>query len=181
MLYIGPNDNGDGHLIFKISMNQILVTIIYQPIQVSEDLIKVINKTNLSNNKIQVNHFDSNHSIVQDDNSKNNKDDGQTLCNDKNISEDESHGELDSSPQIIDIKSNKIVNQENQILLYVGSSNSTSVSTTELISTSLQGLFLQYLHKAVITILCLHHLYKSIFTTVLLILSLLTSLRCEVI
>ena len=81
------------------------------------------------------------------------------------------------------MKLNKIVDQENQILLYIGSSNSASVSKTELASTStcLQGLFLKNLHNAIISILCLCHLYKSIFTTVHLILSLLTSLRCEII
>ena len=60
----------------------------------------------------------------------------------KDNSDNESHGKLESSPQIIDMKLNKIVNQENQILLHMGSSNSTSVSATELTSTStcLQGL-----------------------------------------
>ena len=59
-------------------------------------------------------------------------------------------------------------------------------------STFLQGLLLQYLHEAVITIVCLqvslpvslhnnilHHLYKGIYTVVCLLLSLLTSLRSE--
>ena len=113
------------------------------------------------------------------------------------------------------MKLNKIVHQQNQILLSVGSSNSTRVSAnkhTGLTNTStfLQGLFLQYLHKVVITILCLcclykdistvvyllsllqvslqvslredilHHLYKGISTIVHLLLSLLTSLKNEV-
>ena len=155
----------------------------YQPIHVLADLIKAINETDSSNNKIQVNYSDSNHYIVQDIHSNNNKDDGQTPHNDKDNSKDESHDELDSSPQLIDMKPNKIVNQENQILLHMGSSNSASVFTTQLTSTStrLQGLFLQYLHKAVISILCLRHLYKGISTTIHLMLSLLTSLGCEVI
>ena len=51
------------------------------------------NKTDPSNNKIQVNHFDSNHSIVQDNYSNNNEDDGQTSRNDKDNSEDESNDE----------------------------------------------------------------------------------------
>ena len=33
-LYIGPNYNGNGHLIFKPSTNQILVVMKYQPIRV---------------------------------------------------------------------------------------------------------------------------------------------------
>ena len=183
MLYIKPNDNGDGHLIFKLSTNQVLVTMTYQPIHLPEDLIEVINETDSSNNKIQVNHFDSNHSLVQDDHSNNNKDDGQTPRNDKDNSEDESHGELDSSPQLIHMKLNNIVDQENRIILYMGSSSSTSVSTTELTNTRthIQGLFLQYLCGAEISILCLRHLYKRISTNEHLISSLLTSSRCEVI
>ena len=58
------------------------------------------------------------------------------------------------------MESNKIVDQENQILLSVGSSNSTSVSVNKhirLTSTSafLQGLFLHYLHEVVNTIVSL--------------------------
>ena len=80
------------------------------------------------------------------------------------------------------MESNKVVNQENQILLYVGLSNSTSVSAnkhTGLTSTStlLQGLFLQYLHEAVISILHLHRLYKKISTVVYLLSLLQVSLR----
>ena len=85
--------------------------------------------------------------------------------------------------------------QENQILLTVGSSKSTSVSMivpTGLTSTSrfLQCLFIQYLHKAINTIVSLQpslpvslpdnilrHLYKDISTIVYLLSSLLTSLR----
>ena len=60
-------------------------------------------------------------------------------------------------------------------------------------STFLQGLFLQYLHKVVITILCLqpsltvsvhkdilHHLYEGISTVIHLLSSLLASLRGEI-
>ena len=92
---------------------------------------------------------------------------------------------------------NKIVKQENHNLLTVGSSNSTSVSMkhngTTSTSTFLQCLFIQYLHKVVITILCLqpfllisvhedtlHHLYKDIYTVIHLLSSLLTSLRSEI-
>ena len=49
---------------------------------------------------------------------------------------------------------NTIVYQEDHIILTKVSSNSTSVSTAGLtsVSTFVQGLYLQYLHKAVITI-----------------------------
>ena len=92
------------------------------------------------------------------------------------------------------MESNKIVDHGNQILLLVGSSKSTSISMkyneTTNTSSFLQGLFLLYLHKTVITILCLqlsltvsvhkdirHHLYKGISTIVHLLSSLPESLR----
>ena len=77
------------------------------------------------------------------------------------------------------MKPNKIINQEDQIILTKGSSNSTNVSTNRLTNTStfVQGLFIQYLHKAVISIMCLHHLYKDISTAVYLLSSLKISLQ----
>ena len=92
------------------------------------------------------------------------------------------------------MESDKIFNQGNQILLTVGSSKSTSISMkyngTTNTSTRLQGLFLLYLQKAAITILCLqlsltvsvrkdiqHNLYKGISTVVHLLLPLPASLR----
>ena len=79
----------------------------------------------------------------------------------------------------------------------MGSSNSTRVSVkhngTTSTSTFLQCLFTQYLHEAVITILCLqisltvsvhddilHHLYEGISTVVHLLSSLLAPLRSEI-
>ena len=75
ILYIGPNDSGNSHLIFKLSTKQILVTIKYQPIRVPENIIKAINETDSFNNKIQTNRFDSDNFIVQDDHSHNYEDD----------------------------------------------------------------------------------------------------------
>ena len=43
-LYIGPNDNGASHLIFKMSTKQILTTLKYKLVPMSEDLIEAINK-----------------------------------------------------------------------------------------------------------------------------------------
>ena len=54
--------------------------------------------------------------------------DGRTHFNDKDNSEDESYDELDSSQQLNGMKWNKIDDQENQNLLTVESSKSTSVS-----------------------------------------------------
>ena len=109
---------------------------------------------------IQVNNFDSDHSIVQDDHSNNNDDGGRIHSNDKDDSEDESYDELDGSQQLNDMESNKIVKQENHNLLTVGSSNSTKVCMKHNGTTNtnklLQRLFVQYLHKVVTTILCLH-------------------------
>ena len=57
------------------------------------------------------------------------------------------------------MESYKIVEQENQNPSKMGSSKSISISVkhneTTSTSTFLQGLFLQYLHEAVVTILCL--------------------------
>ena len=133
--------------------------------------------------------------IAQDDYFDNNKDDSQTQCNDEDNSEDEDYNELYSSQQLNGMESNKIINQENQILLIVGSSNSTSIFVNKHngitnTSTPIQGLFLQYLHKVVITILCIQpslpvsllkniiqNLYKGFSNVIYLLLSLLISLR----
>ena len=68
----------------------------YQSIHVPEDLIKAINKTDSSNNKIQVNHFNSDQSIVWDDHSNNNDNNSQTPNNDMDNYEGKSHGKSDS-------------------------------------------------------------------------------------
>ena len=174
-----------------------LVTKEYQSVPVPEDLIKVISETDSPDNKIQVNHVDSNHSIAQDDHSNNNDDNGCIHSNDKNDSEDESYDKLDGPQQLNDMELNKIVEQENHDLLTVGSSNSTSVCVkhngTTNTRTFLQCLFVQYLHEVVITIVCLQpflpmsvhedtlcHLYEDIYTVIHLLLSLLASLRSEI-
>ena len=78
VLFIGPNDNGIGYLIFKISTKQILITMKYQPVPVPKDLIKAINETDSFTNRIQIYHFDSEHRTAQDDHFDNNKDDNRT-------------------------------------------------------------------------------------------------------
>ena len=57
----------------------------YQSVHVPEDLIEVISKTNSSDNKIQVIHFNNNQAIVQDDDSYNHNKDGHTHINDEII------------------------------------------------------------------------------------------------
>ena len=86
---------------------------------------------------------------------------------------------MDSSQQLEDLKSNKIINHEDPIILTKEPYNSTSVSVTRLTitGTSLQGLFLQYLYKTLVTILCLRNLYKGIYTVIYLLSSLQLSLQ----
>ena len=173
MLYIGPNNEGNGHLIYRLSTDQVLITMKYQSVPVTENLIKVINETDSSNNKIQVDHANSEDPMVQDDHSNNNKGDSQTQVKDKDSYVNKSHGKSDSSQQLKDLKSNKMVDQENQILLSEESSNSTIVSanthtglTSTSTSTPIPCLFLQCLHTTVIAILCLHHLCGDISTSI---------------
>ena len=131
----------------------------------------------LSNNKIQVDHVNNEDSTIKDNHSNNNKDDSQPQFNDKDSSMDKSHGELDSPQQLNNLKLDKIVNQENQILLSEESSNSTIVSVntyTGLTSTStpIQDLFLQCLHITITAILCLCRLCRNKSTIIYLLSSL---------
>ena len=119
-LYIRPNYDGNGNLTYRLSTDQILVTKEYQSVPVPEDLIEAINETDSSDNKIHVNHFNGDHSIVQDDYFNNNDDDGHIHSNHKDNSEDESYDELDGSQQLNGMESNKIVEQENHNLSTVG-------------------------------------------------------------
>ena len=80
-LYIGLNDNGIGHLIFKLSMKQILTTIKYQPVPVPENLFKTINGKDTFITKIQINQFDSDRFIAQDDHLDDTKYDGLARSN----------------------------------------------------------------------------------------------------
>ena len=97
--------------------------------------------------KIQFNPFDSDRFICQDDHFNDTEDDSGTRSNKVDNSEYESHGEVDSPHQLDYMKLNPMFHQENQILLTVGSSQSTSVSVNKYTkitsrSTFLQGLFL---------------------------------------
>ena len=66
-LYIGRDDNGTGHLIFKISTKQILTTLKNKPVPMPEDLIEAINETDSFATNIQIDHCDSDHYIAQED------------------------------------------------------------------------------------------------------------------
>ena len=78
---------------------------------------------------MQVDHVNSDDSIVQDNHFNNNKDDSQTQFKDKDSSVNNSHGKSDSSQQLKDLKLNKIIHQGNKILQSEESSNSTIIST----------------------------------------------------
>ena len=69
------------------------------------DLIEIINEMDTSTTKIQINHFDSDHYIAQEDHFNNTQDDNQDHCDDIDNSEDESDGGLDNSQQIDGMKS----------------------------------------------------------------------------
>ena len=59
VLYIGPNNNSNDYSIFKLSTQQILVIMKYQPLHAPEHLIKNINEVDLCNNKVQTDHLGS--------------------------------------------------------------------------------------------------------------------------
>ena len=127
-LYIRPNGIGNGHVVYRLSTDHILVTKEYQYEHMPEDLIEAISDKNLYDNKIQVIHFNNDQAIIQVDHSNNHNEDGHTHINDTNKPKDESHNELNSSLQLYGMEPNKIVDQGHKILLPVGSSKSTSIS-----------------------------------------------------
>ena len=96
-LYIGLNDNGIGHLIFKLSTKQILTTIKYQPVSMPGNLFKTTNGIDSLTTKIQINYFDSDQFTAQDNHFNNTKDEGQTQSIDLNNFEDECYDALVSS------------------------------------------------------------------------------------
>ena len=109
ILSIGPNNDCNRHLIYKLSTDQILVAMKYQSVLIPRNLMDTMNKTDSLNIKIQINHFDSGQSMVWDNHYYNNDNGCQTLNNDMDNSEDGSHGELDNPQQLKNYKSNKIV------------------------------------------------------------------------
>ena len=108
-----------------------------------------MNKTDSSNNKIWVGHFDIKQSIVRVDYSNNIEYENQTPNNNKKNSEDGDTDELDNSQLMDDVMSNKIVDHEDQVILTKESYNSTSVSMngSTNINTPIPSLFLQCLYK----------------------------------
>ena len=63
-LYIEPNGDNNSYLMYDISRDKIVVTMNYQSVPVPADLFEPTNRTESSDNKIQVDHFDIKQSIV---------------------------------------------------------------------------------------------------------------------
>ena len=72
-LYIEPNGDNNGHLIYDLSSDKIVVTMNYQSVLIPTDLFEPTNITESCNNKIQVDHFDVEHPSIQMDDFNNNK------------------------------------------------------------------------------------------------------------
>ena len=96
-LYIKQNDDNNSHLIYDLSRDKIVITTNYQSVPVPTDLFEPSNRSESSNNKIQVDHFDVEHSIVQLDYSNNNKYKNRTPNKNKDNSENGDTNELGNS------------------------------------------------------------------------------------
>ena len=107
MHYIKPNDSGNGHLIYRLSTDQVLVTNEYQLVHVPEDLLETI--TDSSDNNIRINHSSNVQPLNQNYHYDNNNDNSLTSSNNMEISGDRICGELDSLQQLSGLKSKKIV------------------------------------------------------------------------
>ena len=126
---------------YRLSTDQLLVTKEYQVVHVPEDLIETI--TDLSDIKVRIDRFENVQPVNWNYYSNDNNDDSLTSSNDKDISDDKSRGELDSSQQLNDLKWNKLVDHKVQDIVNEESSNSTNASVNELTSTvtSIPSLF----------------------------------------
>ena len=112
VLYIEPYDDNNGHLIYDLLRDKIVVTTNYQLVPVPADLFEPTNKTESSNNKIQVDHFDVKHSIVWMDYSNNNEYKNRSLNNNEDDSENEDTDESGNSQYLDNLMSDKIVDHE---------------------------------------------------------------------
>ena len=63
-LFIKPNGDNHGHLIYNLSRDKIIVTVNYQSAPVPKDLIETMNRNESSNNKNQVDYFNVEQSTV---------------------------------------------------------------------------------------------------------------------
>ena len=63
-MYIKLDGDNNGHLLYDLSRDNIIVTMNHQSVLVPKDLIEPINRTESFNNKNQVDHFNIEQSIV---------------------------------------------------------------------------------------------------------------------
>ena len=61
------NDEDNGHFIYRLSMDQIVVTKDYKTVPLPEDIVDTICKSDPYKNKSQVNHIDTIISTVHKD------------------------------------------------------------------------------------------------------------------
>ena len=94
ILYIKPNGDNNSHLIYDLSRDKIVVITNNQSVPAPAGLFEPMNRTESSNNKIQVDHFDIEQSIVRMDYFSNNKYKSRTPSNNKDDSEDGDTDEL---------------------------------------------------------------------------------------
>ena len=173
-LCIEPSNDNNSHLIYDLSTDKIVVSTNYLSVPIPADLFEPINRTESSNNKIQVDHFDVEHSIVCMGYSTNKKYKSRTPNNNKDDSSDKDTNGLGNSQHLDNLMSDKIVYHGDQVMLTKESYKSTNVSMNESTNIdnptpslilqclyTLPGLSLQYRYKAVITILCLCCMYKN--------------------
>ena len=130
-LYIKPNGDNNGQLIYDLSRDKIIVTTNYQSVPVPSDLFGPTKRTESSNNKIQVDHLYIKQSIVQMDYPNNKECKSRTLNKNKDDSKDGDTDELGNSQHRDDFILDKIVYHEDQIILAKEPYKSTSVSMNE--------------------------------------------------
>ena len=100
-MYIKPNGDNNSHLIYDLSRDMIVVTTHYQSVPVPADIFEPTNRTEPSNNKFQVDHFDIKQPTVQMDNPNNNECKSQTPNNNKDDSEDWDTDALGNSQHLV--------------------------------------------------------------------------------
>ena len=115
----------------------------YQLVPMHEKLLKTINEKDPFTTKIQIGGFGSDRFITQDDHLDNTENNGQTQSKEVDNSEDGNYNELYSSQQLDCMKSNTMFHQENQILLTMGSSKSTTISIIKPTGMTSTSTFLQ--------------------------------------
>ena len=145
---INSNDDNNDHVIYDISRDKIVVTTNYQSVPVPTDLFEPTNRTESSNNKIQVDYFDVKHPIIRMEDYNNNEYKSRTPNSNKDDSEDGDTDELGNTQHLNDLMSDKIVDHEDQVMVTEESYKYAGVSMNEStnIDNHTSSLFLQCLY-----------------------------------